>query len=55
MDLIQRSISSFLATIRNDAEQLTQPQKWLRILSQVFRHFLKGRPLKHPLPIPQPA
>ncbi len=38
-----QAISSFLATIRNAAEQLTFAQRWLLILSQVFVVFLKGR------------
>ena len=46
------AISSFLATVRNAAEQLTYPQKWLLILSQVFSHFLKGRQLRQPQFIP---
>lgn len=45
-------ITSFLATVRNAAEQLTYPQKWLRILSQVFFRFLKGRQLSQPQFIP---
>jgi len=48
-----QGISSFLATVRNAAEQLTNPQKWLRILSQVFCHFLKGRQLRQPQFIPE--
>jgi hypothetical protein len=55
MQTALRTISVFLATIRNAAEQLTCPQKWLLILSRIFRHFLKGRPLKDPVSIPQPA
>jgi hypothetical protein len=50
-----QAVSTFLATIRNAAEQFTCPQKWLLILSRIFRSFLKGRTLKHPLPIHQPA
>ncbi len=46
-------ISSFLATVRNAAEQLTYAQKWLRILSQVFCRFLNGRPLSQPQFIPE--
>ena len=49
------SISSFLATIRNAAEQLTFPQRWLLILSQVFRHLLKGRQLGQPRFMPAPG
>lgn len=55
MQAALQTISTFLAAIRNAAEQLTHPQKWLLILSQIFRHILKGRPLKHPRSIPQPA
>src|ERR1035437_3673911 len=47
-----QAISSFLATIRNAAEQLTYPQKWLLVLSQVFCVFLKGRTLRQPQLIP---
>jgi len=53
MQAALRTISSFLATIRNAAEQLTYPQRWLLILSRIFRLFLRGRPLKHPQSIPQ--
>lgn len=55
MQTALRAISTFLTTIRNAAEQFTYPQRWLLILSRVFRYILKGRPLKHPLTIPQPA
>ena len=47
-----QAISSFLATVRKAAEQLTDPQRWLLILSQVFRVFLKGRTLGQPRFIP---
>jgi hypothetical protein len=43
-----QAISSFLATIRNAAEQLTYPQRWLLILSRIFSRFLKGRILGQP-------
>jgi len=43
-----QAISSFLGSIRNAAEQLTDPQKWLLILSRVFCVFLKGRTLSQP-------
>ena len=46
------AISSFLATVRNAAEQLTYPQKWLLILSRIFSRFLKGRILGQPPFIP---
>jgi hypothetical protein len=48
-------VSAFLATVRNAAEQFTYSQKWILILSRIFRVFLKGRLLKYPLPISQPA
>lgn len=48
-----QGISSFLAGIRNAAEQLTYPQKWLLILSKVFCVFLKGRTLGQPQFIPE--
>lgn len=47
-----QAISSFLASIRNAAEQLSYLQKWLLILSQVFCVFLKGRTLGQPQFIP---
>lgn len=55
MQIALRNISAFLATIRNAAEQLTCPQRWHLILSRIFRHILKGRPLKHPSSLFQPA
>lgn len=47
-----QAISSFLSTVRNAAEQLTYPQKWLLILSRIFSHFLNGRILGQPQFIP---
>jgi hypothetical protein len=47
-----QSISSFLASVRNAAEQLTYPQKWLLILSRIFCHFLNGRILRQPKFVP---
>ena len=52
MRLALQAISSFRAGIRNAAEQLTQAQKWLLILSKVFYVFLKGRTLGQPQFIP---
>jgi len=46
------AIGSFLAKVRNAAEQLTYPQKWLLILSRVFCQFLKGRILGQPQFVP---
>jgi hypothetical protein len=43
-----QAISSFLATVRNAAEQLTDPQKWLLILSQISCEFsVINRPTAH--------
>jgi hypothetical protein len=50
-----QAISSFLASIRNAAEQLTYPQKWLLILSRIFCLFLNGRILRQPKFIPASA
>ena len=36
------AIGSFLATVRNAAEQLTYPRKWLVILSRVFFNFSRA-------------
>jgi Transposase DDE domain group 1 len=55
MQTALRTVNTFLATIRNAAEQLTQPQKWLLILSRIFRRFLKGHPIRQPASILQPA
>jgi hypothetical protein len=42
-------IAGFLATLRENAEQLNPLEKWYRILSEALRHFLKGRQLQPPL------
>lgn len=42
-------ISSFLADLRQNAEQLDRLQIWYRILSEALRFFLKGRQLQPPL------
>lgn len=55
MQAALQAVSAFLATVRNAAEQFTHPQKWILILSRIFRVFLKGRLLKYPMPISQPA
>jgi len=41
----RQAIGSFPATVRKAAERLTDPQKWLLMLSRVFCQFLKGRTL----------
>jgi hypothetical protein len=40
-------IAAFLGGL-NAAEQLTNEQRWYRILSHALRHFLRGRVLKPP-------
>ena len=40
------NLSQFLTQLIKDAEQLTQPERWRRILSKVFEKFLGGRLLK---------
>jgi hypothetical protein len=42
-------VASFLQGLAKNAEQLTQEQRWYRILSQALRKFLNGRQL-HPPP-----
>src|ERR1017187_3809636 len=44
-----RRIAGFLTALRKNAEQLDQLQRWYRILSEVLRHFLKGRQLQPPI------
>ena len=46
-----QTASQFLKEIIDAAEQLTQPQRWSRILSCIYSEFLKGALL----PEPQPA
>jgi hypothetical protein len=48
------AMSAFFATLRETAEQLTAPERWLRILAHALRKYLKGRPLAPPY-LPQPA
>ena len=40
--------SEFLKGLIAAAEQLTQPERWRRILSRIFVNFLEGRPLSGP-------
>jgi hypothetical protein len=42
--------AAFLSSLTETAEQLTQLQKWYRILSYTFRKYLKGQ-LLHPPPL----
>jgi hypothetical protein len=43
------NVAIFLRTLKENAEQLTDEQRWYRILSHALRKFLKGRQL-HPPP-----
>ncbi len=47
------AMSAFFATLHATAEQLTDFERWLRILAHALRKYLKGRPLAPPL-LPQP-
>lgn len=48
-------LEGFLREIRENAEQLNWEGIWRKILSRIFRWFLKGRPLTAPPLIPSPA
>jgi hypothetical protein len=43
-----RDIAAFFATLRETAAQLTDLDRWYRILSQAFVKCLKGRQLDPP-------
>jgi len=45
---ILTKVSGFLKAIKTTAEQLTQEQRWTRILSAAFRQFLGGKMLGSP-------
>jgi len=50
-----KGLNHFLQTLKSNAEQLTQVQRWRIILNQAFIKFLKGKPL-YPLNIlPAPS
>lgn len=40
---ILRSLTSFLRSVREDAEQFSWHERWRIILSRIFVHFLRGR------------
>ncbi|MGA9210818.1 MAG: transposase [Terriglobales bacterium] len=42
------AVAEFLRTLKENAEQLTDEQRWYRILSHALRKFLKGRQLRPP-------
>lgn len=55
---VQRILSTlggFLREIRENAQQLSWDEVWRKILSQVFRVFLKGQQLAAPLLLPSTA
>lgn len=43
-----RRISKFFADLRQNAEQLTDGEKWIRILSEALKKYLHGRQLRQP-------
>ena len=45
---VYRRIASFLARLRQTAEQLDPVQRWYRILSEALKRYLKGRQLDPP-------
>lgn len=49
------TLEGFLREIRANAEQLDWQGLWKKILSRVFRWFLKGRPLTPPPLLPSPT
>lgn len=49
------TLEGFLREIRANAEQLDWQGLWKKILSRVFRWFLKGRPLTSPPLLPSPT
>jgi hypothetical protein len=40
--------SHFLRGLLTTAEQLSQPERWRRILEKIFERYLEGRPLTGP-------
>jgi hypothetical protein len=50
-----RRINGVLRRLRGAAEQLGRAERWRWLLSLIFRHYLKGRPLKAPPPLPNSA
>jgi hypothetical protein len=43
-----RAVAIFLRELTRNAEQLTNLQRWRRILSRAFQVFLQGRQLRSP-------
>ena len=52
---ILSSLGGFLREMRENAKQLSWDEVWRKILSQVFRVFLKGKQLAAPLLLPSTA
>lgn len=53
--LLLNRIATFFQSLKNDAEQLSNEQRWYRILSKALEKYLKGRQLQPPICIPQPG
>ena len=51
--LLLNRIATFFQSLKNDAEQLSDEQRWYRILSKALEKYLKGRLLQPPICIPQ--
>ena len=45
-----KQASRFLCGLITTAEQLSQSERWRRILAKIFEKFLDGRPLSDPVP-----
>ena len=52
---VLNGVARFLRGLVNDAEQLTDAEKWYRILSQALKFWLKGRQLRPPPRLMAPA
>lgn len=50
--LVLSKVSRFLSRLYQNAEQLTDLDRWRLILSAAFRYFLRGRPLASPKLLP---
>ena len=53
--LILTALAGFLNKIRQNAQQLEWKELWNRILSRIFRWFLKNKPLRVPHLLPLPS
>jgi len=53
--LLLNRIATFFQSLKDDAEQLSDEQRWYRILSKALEKYLKGRLLHPPICMPQPG